>query len=536
MVYRRRNPFGNSALRPARLREADMLIRWTLHLRLWLVLLIGLTTFGLLFRTSRLTAQTAPENYGCLDVFKDVRIGRFDLTRDVYTDLSAEHGYMRTSPDGQHVSSIDGAGENLIIASRDNKPEQTIKSPDFPWISQELQWSPDSHYVALALASRTDAASLKVIVVSHDKADQQVIDITNAASFASPSMSWSPDSRFIAIAINESRQSDSNYYTAGVSLYGIDGAVRRQVVKNAVGYMACGEVCDSYPPYHWSGDGPSLLYVRYTPGSEQQFDAFAYRINAQLDVQLAQRLSDFPVYRGDRKYALVQWQAEGKTVAGVLDVATQRTQTLDSRDSAIDLKWLGDKALARWDSYLVWSNADSTGKHQLDVSPARLVNGPSTVAVWQSGSYDWSRDGHWLVLAATPASRDSSLEPTDIWIIDLSTGSSRTLANLSVPMELADGRFISPDGQVALLLREMRPYLLPLANGELLQVSFDPPDPSLEIHQIVWLPDNATLVIVPASVGDLYMVKRDGTQLRRYENFPYLGDPLTHTVIWSNCQ
>jgi Tol biopolymer transport system component len=497
--------------------------------------LVSLAAFSLVLGTAGLKAQTASENYGCLDVFRDVRTGRFDLTRGIYTDLTTpQHGYVYASPDGQHVSYIDDAGKNLIIASHDDKPERAVQLPEFSWVSYELCWSPDSHYVALVVAARREAA--KLLVIPHDKGAQQVINIENYASFASPSMSWSPDSRYVSIATDRSLESDSDYYTAGVSLYGIDGTVLPRVAENAVGYLACGEICHSYPPYHWSGDGPSLLYVRYTPGSKKLFDAFAYRVDERRVIQLAQHLGDFLVYRGDRQYALVQWQAEGKTYAGVLDVAARHTLTLDSRDSAADLKWIEDKALVRWDTVLVWSNTDGTGKHRLDVSPSRLVNGPATVEDRRLGSYDWSQDGRWLVLEATPASWDSSREPTDIWIISLSTGSSRTLANLRVPNALIDGRFISPDGQIAVLLHEMRPYLLSLADGEPHQINFEPPDPSLEIHQIVWLPDNTTFVIVPASVGDLYLMKRDGIQLRRYDNFPYFGDPLVHTVVWSNCQ
>ena len=98
----------------------------------------------------------------------------------------------------------------------------------------------------------------------------------------------------------------------------------------------------------------------------------------------------------------------------------------------------------------------------------------------------------------------------------------------------SDGRFISPDSRFAVLLDEGL-YLLSLPDGTLLKAKLDQ-NILFSIEQLVWSPDDTLLAVLPASSRNLYLIRRDGTQIRHYSNFPYLGEPALYSTKWSDCR
>jgi hypothetical protein len=348
---------------------------------------------------------------------------------------------------------------------------------------------------------------------------------------------WSPDSRYIAIT-GSAMPPQSPTYTVSISLYGIDGTILPDVIRNAAGALYCGvDYCDGHDPYVWSADGQAIFYVQNTP--YQGFNALAYDVYTHQTQRLAENISDFPVYRSDDHYALIQWWEQNKIYAGILNLATKKRITLDSHPlSALsaDLKWLGDKALVRWDNSLVWANADSTDRHNLSVAPEQLRNGPTTTQRPSAGQYGWSTDGHWL-LVTTQFEDTSNRYSENVWLIDLTNGKTTTFPHMEVASPI-DGQFISPDNKVALLRNydEDRLYLVNLTDGTLHQATIDPSE-LVSVYQIVWIPHSDVIAVVPSGdyYPDLYLIRRDGTQIAHYTNFPDLGDPPSFYVQWATC-
>jgi hypothetical protein len=488
-----------------------------------------------------LSAQAASGTLDCLEIHSSQERGRFDLTRGVYIDLTAEQAPNSVrSPDGMHVSYIDNETQQIIIASNTGKPEHSFKLPPSASSGYRPEWSPDSRFVAHRMT--LDEGKTDLIILSVDGNVEQQFIIASLGVDAPPVLLWSPDSRYIAAAVDAHSLEKSAVSETAINLYGVDGSVLPHVVEDAVGFLTCGEVCDQHSSFEWSGDGRSLLYVQFAPRSgrqldlaDTQFDVMAYRLDEQQNFTLARNVSDFPVYRFDHKFALIQWRSADVTNAGVLDVQKANTLTLDSRSSRVDLKWLGNTPLVRWDTTLVWAKVDGTGKHLVDVSPSRLVNGPTTVAFDETAAYDWSLDGRWMVMMTIADSPDSDTERHDIWVIDLITGKTRTFPNLSV-VYTVDGRFLSPDGRIAVLVGD-GVYMLYLAGGKPIKVRLDPSLPFYELHQFVWSPDMTMFALVFSYEGTgLYLVRRDGTIFRHYEQFmPWSSDPPLWRVSWSDC-
>src|SRR5262249_17404121 len=149
----------------------------------------------------------------------------------------------------------------------------------------------------------------------------------------------------------------------------------------------------------------------------------------------------------DDRYALIQWLEQNRTYAGILDLSTHKRLTLDSNTLAPDLKWMGAKALVRWDQSLVWANADGTAIHALNFSPEKLVNGPRITQDPAAGQLGWTTDGHWLMVT-TILQDDVNGASGYVWLIDLINGKTKTFAKVELPQP-SDGQFISPDNKVA---------------------------------------------------------------------------------------
>ncbi len=373
---------------------------------------IALMIVCLALTASGFKVKAARGGLGCLQISHYNEHGQFDLTQGTYTDLTSNRRPNSVrSPDGKHVSYIDDESQQIVIVSSAGSTEQSFKLP--PSSSRDLWpvWSPNSHFVAHFVT--LEEASTELIIVSVDGKVQQHFAIEDLGVSAPPIVLWSPDNRYIAAAVDTYFFEKSAFSESAINLYGVDGSVQQHVVEHAVGFLNCGEVCDQFDSFAWSGDSGSLLYVQF-PGPERrldiantQFNVMAYGVDEKQNVILAKNVSDFPVYRLDHKFALIQWHGADVTNAGVLDVQKANILTLDSRNSPVDLKWLGNTALVRWDTSLVWAQADGAGKHYLDVSPARLMNGPTTVAFDVMAAYDWSRDDRWLVIMTARDDPDS---------------------------------------------------------------------------------------------------------------------------------
>jgi hypothetical protein len=500
--------------------------RLSIFRRLSIALIIGcLALLG-----SGLRVQAAQGGLGCLEIH-GFTVSRYDLTRGISTDLYSalipkDKAFETSSPDGKHRSRMDENGQ-LIIASSEGKTQRIVRLPDSSTPADRPLWSPNSRNIAFAVT--TPARLARLIIAPVDSRPQQVFEIPDSVDYALPTLEWSPDSQHIAVLIFE--RNDNNHsplYSFTINLYGVNGTRLVRAVQHAVVDKSfCGEVCYANDPYTWSRDGRSLLYVRRTPGSKDQLDAMAYRLDRGQSVTLAKNLAHVPVYDKDGNHALIDWQDQNKTFAAVLDTATGQIATLDGQSSPVRLQWLGNTALARWESYLVWSKADGSGKRQLTISPEKMF-----ISEWSSPISSWSRDEQWLAQVAYTMS--ANLEYASIWLVNLSTGKARTYIKRDIP-RLIDGKIFSPDSQLAILADGVL-YLLSLTDEKIEPIKLDPPVNVFDLQQFVWSPDNSMFAVIPRTQPDLYLVRRDGTQLRHYANFPPQHAPALHSARWTDCQ
>jgi hypothetical protein len=507
-----------------------MLARW---------MVITLVIVSLLLNTSISHAQTPASNYGCLEVGGFREIVRFDLSTAEYTTLAvAPRNFYRTvSPDNKYTTDLNETGQ-LEIFTAERQSAKTIALPKSLEFGTYLYWSPNSHYLAIQLRRSPELDEL--IIVSMDQ-DEYRYEITNLSS----GLSWSPDSRYVAVGVNGARKGKSALYTIDFDLYGIDGTIREGVAKGAVGYLDCRELCYATSPYQWADDGRSLFFMQSTSTTPDHFKLAAYHVEEQRNEILVQDISYFPVYSDNHQHALVEWKIASTIYVGLLNLKTGHMLTLDADDSEVDLKWIGEKVLIRRAPYFIWANADGSAKHRIDVSVAAFLQKPITINFDPFGSgvnYDWSRDGHWLILSTYSAPLPNSpndLEST-MWLVDLITAQVRTFPNMNAPETVTDKRFISEDSRFAVLISfdfKNDLYLLSLDDGKLKKfASGDSEDFYGQIHQLIWSPDNELFGIIYRRRPGLYLMQTNGVLIKRYDNFPpFLEAPYVFKTIWSDC-
>ncbi len=481
------------------------------------------------------TAQTPETNYGCLKIDDGSGAsGLYDLNRGTYitvpmTSTPNQQKILSVSSDKNYTATYLQDTNQAVLIDRHGVILKTIDLTGFIRANEmkaNFLWSPDSRYVAFS--GYFGQASETLFIVPVEMQPVQNFSI----SLGIVSMYWTPDSRYLLISVQNKLGSDaspaSGFDAYGLRLYRVDGMSEIQVTDQALTYQDCSSgYCVSHAAFtwNWSPTAKSIFYLQFVSDSPRWLNLMAYRVDQKQNVLLAKNISDVPAFSADGNFALIQWQGENKTHAGMLDTMTGRLSPLSDDTQTPYLAWIGDKALARWDTYIIVSNAGSTVMHRIDLAAGHLMNVSDAVG---TRGVDWSPDQRWLLL---PAIADDG---PMLWLVDLTTEKSQTLGGFSI-LALLNGSVFSLDSRFLLLIQEGTLYLFSLVDGSRRQIHLDTAFDSTKIQQLIWLPANNAFVIVYILGEKIILVSTEGAVLKTYDNWPLWSNITVLSARWSDC-
>jgi dipeptidyl aminopeptidase/acylaminoacyl peptidase len=329
------------------------------------------------------------------------------------------------SPDGKQVAlitNISGRNNIWLMSSDGGWPSQLTVSEQ-----REIDpaWSPDGKWIAFNSDNDGDE-QWDLFLVSPQTGE--VVNLTNTPDVAEEGQAWSPDSRYIAF-ISKPRSSS----TFEIDIMDVLTRRYRALTKNTPKDLA------NFNPL-WSHDGKWIAYTQEQAAGKDS-NIFLSDVAGTKSILLTPHSGEHTyqatAFSPDGKYLLITSDANGYDNAGLLEIATKKTQWLT------DGKWSVESGTFSNDGKQLTFVTNADGNSEISVydiaeGHATTLPLPQGVNELAGSATSFSPDDQRLLYYQNgPAS------PNDLWSYDFASQQSRQLTH-ALPAGLSTDDMVEP--------------------------------------------------------------------------------------------